>query len=282
MRWSAASASSAAIMPPPSPRAGSTRRRWTSAWRLLKGTLELAAVKEADIVIEAVFEEMAIKKELFGKLDKLAKPGADARHQHLEPRRQRHRRRDEAAAGRHRHAFLQPGQRHAPASKIVRGARTGKDVIATTMKLAKTHGQGAGAGAACATASSATACSSNTSARPSSCSRKARCPGRSTRRCSEWGLAMGPFAMGDMAGNDVGWRIRKQQAASRPERPALFASRPIASASRVGSGRRPMPAGTATRRAAARRCPTRRSRSSSSRSRSGSASSASRSPTRRS
>jgi 3-hydroxyacyl-CoA dehydrogenase len=32
----------------------------------------------------------------------------------------------------------------------------------------------------------------------------------------DWGFAMGPFAMGDMAGNDVGWRIRKQQAASRP------------------------------------------------------------------
>ncbi len=43
---------------------------------LIKGTLDLPAVREADIVIEAVFEEMDIKKTVFRELDRLCKPGA--------------------------------------------------------------------------------------------------------------------------------------------------------------------------------------------------------------
>ncbi len=126
---------------------------------LIKGSLDLAAVKDADVVVEAVFEEMAIKQELFAKLDRLAKPGAvlATNTSSLDI--------DVIAGVTGRPQDVIGTHFFSPANvmrlvEVVRGAKTAKDVVATAMRLGKT--------------------------------------------------------MGDMAGNDVGWRIRKQQAASRP------------------------------------------------------------------
>ena len=73
---------------------------------LLTPTLDLDGLADCDLIIEAVFENMDVKKEMFGKLDKIAKPGAILAQQHLLSQRRRDRRRDVAAAGRGRPALL--------------------------------------------------------------------------------------------------------------------------------------------------------------------------------
>jgi 3-hydroxyacyl-CoA dehydrogenase len=181
---------------------------------LIKGTLELAAVKEADVVVEAVFEEMAIKKELFARLDRLAKPGAvlatntsslDVNVIAAETGR------PQDVIGTH---FFSPAN-VMRLIEIVRGAKTGKDVIATTMKLAKTLAK---------VPVLVGVCDGFVGNRmifqyireAAFLLEEGALPWQVDKALQDWGLAMGPFAMGDMAGNDVGWRIRKQQAASRP------------------------------------------------------------------
>ena len=62
-------------------------------------------------MIEAVFEDMGVKEQVFKTLDEVMKPGAILASQHLDARRRPDRRVHEAAAGRDRHALLQPGQR---------------------------------------------------------------------------------------------------------------------------------------------------------------------------
>jgi len=181
---------------------------------LIKGSLDLAAVKDADIVVEAVFEEMAIKKEVFAKLDKLAKPGAvlasntsslDVNAIAAETRR------PQDVIGTH---FFSPAN-VMRLIEIVRGAKTGKDVIATTMKLSK---------ALAKVPVLVGVCDGFVGNRmifqyireAEFLLEEGALPWQVDKALTDWGLAMGPFAMGDMAGNDVGWRIRKQQASARP------------------------------------------------------------------
>jgi 3-hydroxyacyl-CoA dehydrogenase len=75
---------------------------------LITGTTDFNAIKDADIVIEAVFEEMPIKKEVFAKLGRHRQAGRRAGHEHLHARRQRDRLGHQAAGERDRHALLQP------------------------------------------------------------------------------------------------------------------------------------------------------------------------------
>jgi 3-hydroxyacyl-CoA dehydrogenase len=181
---------------------------------LIKGTLDLAAVREADVVVEAVFEEMAIKKELFARLDTLAKPGAvlASNTSTLDI--------NVIAAQTSRPQDVIGTHFFSPANvmrllEIVRGAETAKDVIATTMRLAKTLGK---------VPVLVRVCDGFVGNRMIfQYSREAEflleegaLPGQVDKALTDWGFAMGPFAMSDMAGNDVGWRIRKQAAASRP------------------------------------------------------------------
>ena len=77
----------------------------------LSPTLDLSALADCDLIIEAVFENMAIKKELFAKLDKIAKPGAVLASNTSYLNVDEIASATEPAAGRGRHALLQPGQR---------------------------------------------------------------------------------------------------------------------------------------------------------------------------
>jgi 3-hydroxyacyl-CoA dehydrogenase len=181
---------------------------------LIKGTLDLSAVREADVVVEAVFEEMAIKKELFARLDKLAKPGAvlATNTSSLDI--------DVIAAQTSRPQDVIGTHFFSPANvmrllEIVRGAKTGKDVIATTMKLAKTIGKVPVLVGVC-DGFVGNRMIFQYSREAEFLLEEGALPWQVDKALTDWGLAMGPFAMGDMAGNDVGWRIRKQQAASRP------------------------------------------------------------------
>ena len=81
----------------------------------LTPTLDFGALAEADLVIEAVFENMDIKKSVFEQLDGDRQARRDPGLQHLLSRHRRDRRDDEASGGRDRHAFLLAGQRDAAA-----------------------------------------------------------------------------------------------------------------------------------------------------------------------
>ena len=181
---------------------------------LIKGTLDLAAVKDADVIIEAVFEEMAIKKEVFAKLDKLAKPGAvlATNTSSLDVNTiAQQTGRPQDVIGTH---FFSPAN-VMRLLEIVRGAKTGKDVIATTMKLGKTLAKVPVLVGVC-DGFVGNRMIFQYSREAEFLLEEGALPWQVDKALQDWGLAMGPFAMSDMAGNDVGWRIRKQQAATRP------------------------------------------------------------------
>ena len=181
---------------------------------LIKGTLDLAQIRDADMVVEAVFEEMAIKKELFAKIDTLAKPGAvlATNTSTLDV--------DAIAAQTARPQDVIGTHFFSPANvmrllEIVRGAKTAKDVIATTMRLAKTIAKVPVLVGVC-DGFVGNRMLFQYAREAEFLLEEGALPWQVDKALTDWGMAMGPFAMGDMAGNDVSWRIRKQQAASRP------------------------------------------------------------------
>ncbi len=181
---------------------------------LIGGTLSYDDIGSADIVVEAVFEEMAVKKQVFGILEKAARPDAilATNTSTLDI--------DEIAS-----ATSRPGQvigTHffSPANvmrllEIVRGARTSKETIATAMDLArKIRKVGVLVGN----------CDGFVGNRmlhgyireAEFLLAEGALPQQVDRVIYDFGLPMGPFTMGDLAGLDVGWRIRKGKAATRP------------------------------------------------------------------
>jgi 3-hydroxyacyl-CoA dehydrogenase len=163
---------------------------------------------QADIIVEAVFEGMALKKEIFAAIDKIAKPDCvlASNTSTLSI--------DEIASATGRPQMVIGHHFFSPANvmrllEIVRGAKTSKEVIATSMALAKKLNKvGVLAG----------------NCRGFIGNRMIHCYGREAQFLIEegaaveqvdgaiydFGLAMGPLAMGDLAGLDVGWRIRKE------------------------------------------------------------------------
>ena len=108
---------------------------------LIEPTLTYDGFSEADIVVEAVFEGMALKKQVFAELDQVCQAGRDPGQQHLdaEHRRDRvgHRRGPRSVIGTH---FFSPAN-VMRLLEIVRGKATSKEVIATSMELAKKLGK---------------------------------------------------------------------------------------------------------------------------------------------
>ena len=81
----------------------------------LHSARDFSELSQADLIIEAVYEEIGVKQKIFGDLDKAVKTRCNSRNQYVLSRREPHcRRRAGATRGRSRHAFLQPGQHHAP------------------------------------------------------------------------------------------------------------------------------------------------------------------------
>ncbi len=181
---------------------------------LLHGTTNLEDVKDVDIVIEAIFENMDVKKELFGKLDAICKDGAilatntstlDINEIGAATKR------PESVIGLH---FFSP----ANVMKLleeVRTDKTSKTVMATCMALAKRIGKVPAMVGVCEgfvgnrilhrRAEQATALLM-----------EGALPQDVDRVLFDFGLPMGPFAMSDLAGNDVGWRIRQGKGVTSP------------------------------------------------------------------
>jgi 3-hydroxyacyl-CoA dehydrogenase len=174
----------------------------------IEPTLAFEGFGAVDMVIEAVFEGMALKKEIFGQLDRHCKPGAilASNTSTLSI--------DEIAATTSRPEAVIGTHFFSPANvmrllEIVRGKKTGKDVIATCMQLSKKIGKiGVLVG-------NCRGFVGNRMFGPYR--REAQFlveEGASIEAVDkalfDFGMAMGPLATGDLAGLDVGWRIRKE------------------------------------------------------------------------
>ncbi len=180
----------------------------------LTGSLDLADIGTADLVIEAVFEDLALKRELFGRIDVAAAEGAilATNTSTLDV--------EAIAAATVRPESVLGLHFFSPANvmrliEVVRGEKTGADVLATCFDLARRIGKVPVQARICdgfignrmlrAYFSQAFALLY-----------EGALPEEVDRALTGFGLAMGPFAMSDLAGLDVSWRIRKQRGTSQP------------------------------------------------------------------
>ncbi len=182
---------------------------------LIRGTLDFQAVADADIVVEAVFEEMGVKKDVFAKLDRICKAGAilATNTSTLDV--------DEIASATARAGSVIGTHFFSPANvmrllEIVRGARTAKETIATAAELARRIGKvwvlaGNGDGFI------GNRMLAGYLREAEFLVEEGATPPQVDRVIYDFGFPMGPFAMSDLAGLDVGWRIRKGKAHRRPK-----------------------------------------------------------------
>ena len=119
-------------------------------------------------------------------------------------------------AGRHRHALLQSRERHAAARNRSRRAPPRRTCWPPRMKLGEDAEEDAGRVGRVRWVHRQSHAASSTSARRAICSKRAPRPQQVDAAIEAFGFAMGPFRVGDLAGNDIGWRIRKRRYAERP------------------------------------------------------------------
>jgi 3-hydroxyacyl-CoA dehydrogenase len=174
---------------------------------LIHGVTELDAVGSADVVIEAVFEEMDLKKRVFADLDRLAKPGAvlATNTSTLDV--------DEIARATKRPQDVLGTHFFSPANvmrllEIVRGATTAPDALATATALGRQIGKVPVTVGVCY-GFVGNRMLAQRSVEAERLLLEGALPQEVDAAVNGFGFPMGPFAMGDMAGLDVGWRIRK-------------------------------------------------------------------------
>jgi 3-hydroxyacyl-CoA dehydrogenase len=175
----------------------------------IAGTTNWDLLSDVDLVIEAVFEEMGLKKEIFGRLDKLCKKDAilATNTSTLDI--------NEIAASTSRPEQVIGLHFFSPANvmrllEIVRGAKTSKPVIATCMKLAKDISKvGVLVGVCYGFVGNRMLHAYGREAQ--FLIQEGASPAQVDAVLTGFGFAMGPCATGDLAGLDVGWRIRKGQ-----------------------------------------------------------------------
>jgi 3-hydroxyacyl-CoA dehydrogenase len=174
---------------------------------LITGTTEFEAVGSADIVVEAVFEEMGLKKEVFAKLDELCKAGAilATNTSTLDV--------DEIAATTSRPESVIGTHFFSPANVMrlmenVRGAKSSPETIATVMKLSKTLGK-IGVLVGVCDGFVGNRMLAKYTRQANFLLEEGALPHQIDKAIYDFGLPMGPFAMGDLVGLDVSWRIRK-------------------------------------------------------------------------
>lgn len=174
----------------------------------LTPTLDFKALGQADLVIEAVFENMGVKKEVFAKLDAVCKPGAilASNTSTLDVDEiARATKRPEDVIGLH---FFSPAN-IMRLLEIVRGAKTSKEVLATAMAMSKKIGKVGAVSGVCFGFIGNRMVESYMEEIQALLMEGAT-PVDIDAAYEKWGMAMGPLAVMDLAGMDVGWRIRKE------------------------------------------------------------------------
>jgi 3-hydroxyacyl-CoA dehydrogenase len=161
-----------------------------------------------------VFETMAIKKEVFEKLDKFAKPGAvlASNTSYLNI--------DEIAKVTKRPQDVLGMHFFSPANvmkllEVVRGRKTAKDVLATVMQLGKKIKKTSVVSGVC-DGFIGNRMIEQYSRQAGFLLEEGATPAQVDKAMEKFGMAMGPFRMGDLAGNDVGWYIRKRRYHEKP------------------------------------------------------------------
>ena len=182
---------------------------------LIEGTTDIADLAEADIVIEAVFEDMDIKREVFGRLDKACKANAilATNTSTLDV--------DEIAAATGRPDKIIGTHFFSPANVMklmenVRGAETSPETIATVMKLSKTIGK-VGVLVGICDGFVGNRMYHHYTRQAQFLLEEGALPEQVDKVIFDFGFAMGPFAVGDVAGLDIGWHIRQRRAKTRPK-----------------------------------------------------------------
>jgi 3-hydroxyacyl-CoA dehydrogenase len=181
---------------------------------LLTTTLSYDDIKDADLVIEAVFEEMGVKEKVFKTLDEVMKPGAilATNTSTLDVNRiASFTKRPQDLIGMH---FFSPAN-VMKLLEVVRGEKTAKDVLATVMSLAKKIKKTAVVSGVC-DGFIGNRMIEQYSRQAGFLLEEGCTPAQVDRAVEKFGFAMGPFRMGDLAGNDIGWAIRKRRYVEKP------------------------------------------------------------------
>ena len=182
---------------------------------LLTSTLNYEDLKDADLVIEAVFEEMGVKETVFKKLDEVMKPGAilASNTSTLDVNAiAAFTQRPQDVVGLH---FFSPAN-VMKLLEVVRGAATAKDVVATVMGVAKKIKKTAVVSGVC-DGFIGNRMIEQYSRQAGFLIEEGCTPQQVDRAVEKFGFAMGPFRMGDLAGNDIGWAIRKRRYVEKPD-----------------------------------------------------------------
>ena len=182
---------------------------------LLSTTLSYADIAQADLVIEAVFEEIGVKEAVFKQLDAVMKPGAilASNTSTLDVNRiASFTQRPQDVVGMH---FFSPAN-VMKLLEVVRGEKTAKDVLATVMGVAKKIRKTAVVSGVC-DGFIGNRMIEQYSRQAGFLLEEGCTPAQVDRAIEKFGFAMGPFRMGDLAGNDIGWAIRKRRYVEKPD-----------------------------------------------------------------
>lgn len=192
-----------------------TQDKFDQRVALIGGTLDYAAIADADIVIEAVFEDMGVKETVFRKLDEVMKQGAilASNTSTLDL--------DKIAAFTKRPQDVVGTHFFSPANvmkllEVVRGKATGKDVLATTMALSKKLKKTGVVSGVC-DGFIGNRMIEQYFRQAGFLLEEGALPEQVDKAIEKFGFPMGPFRMSDLAGNDIGWYIRKRRYTEQPE-----------------------------------------------------------------
>ncbi|MGA9882270.1 MAG: 3-hydroxyacyl-CoA dehydrogenase NAD-binding domain-containing protein, partial [Candidatus Acidiferrales bacterium] len=201
--------------------------------KLITPTLKYASFADADLVIEAVFENLALKKEIFAELNRVCKPGAilASNTSTLDL--------DEIAATTTRPESVIGTHFFSPANvmrllELVRGKRTGKEAIATCMQSAKKIGKVAVLVRNC------WGFAGNRMFMPYLTEaqflvEEGATPEEVDAALTSWGMAMGPLAVSDLGGLDVAYRVRQERRhARKPGERETFVESKLCEMGRLG------------------------------------------------
>ncbi len=181
---------------------------------LLSTTLRYDDVKNADLVIEAVFEEIGVKQAVFQELDRVMKPGAilASNTSTLDLNTiAAFTQRPQDVVGLH---FFSPAN-VMKLLEVVRGDKTAMDVMATVMAVAKKIRKTAVVSGVC-DGFIGNRMIEQYGRQAGFLLDEGCTPAQVDRAAEKFGFAMGPFRMGDLAGNDIGWAIRKRRYQEQP------------------------------------------------------------------
>ena len=199
---------------------------------LITPTLDYGLLRDVDLCIEAVFENMDVKRQVFQTLDGVIRQGAilasNTSALNL----------DEIASFTRRPQDVIGLHFFSPANvmrllEVVRGAKTGNDVLATAMRLAKTMNKIAVVSGVC-DGFIGNRMLARYGAAAHDLIMAGALPQQIDAALQEFGMAMGPFRVGDLAGLDIGWALRKRRAAEFPGRDFSNVSDALCEAGRFG------------------------------------------------